>query len=245
MADKSLVWGVFTPECYDRLIGQQDFFHVQCIKLLISKMLGYAIIAGSSILKVFQILNVYRAGNGEGLAISSFILSAIGYTITLAYNILKGYPFSTFGEAFFILIQDMILVLMLLHYKKGLNGLFFVGVVAYGAGTAYLFNGQLSDVVLASLQTATIPIFSAARIPQIITNYQNKSTGVLSAVTCFLQFGGVAARLFTVLAEVNDTVVLAGILVSFVLNGIILLQIGLYWSNTNKLLAAKASKKDK
>ena len=41
-----------TAECFDDLFRNFNFANTQCIKLLISKMLGYVIIAGSVLVKV-------------------------------------------------------------------------------------------------------------------------------------------------------------------------------------------------
>jgi len=46
-----LIYGLFTPTCYDVLLVQGRIFEWTCLKLLISKLLSYVIIAGSCILK--------------------------------------------------------------------------------------------------------------------------------------------------------------------------------------------------
>lgn len=43
---------MLTPECYTTFLLEHNFFHIGCLKLLISKLLGFAIIGGSLILKV-------------------------------------------------------------------------------------------------------------------------------------------------------------------------------------------------
>jgi len=57
-----------------------------------------------------------------------------------------------------------------------------------------------------------VPFFSPSvffsRAPQIYSNFANKSTGQLAAVTSALNTGGSIARTFTVLAEAPDTLVL-------------------------------------
>lgn len=55
----------------------------------------------------------------------------------------------------------------------------------------------VDDRQLAWLQVATIPVTLLSRIPQIMSNYQSKSTGQLSALTIFLYFFGSMARVFT------------------------------------------------
>jgi mannose-P-dolichol utilization defect protein 1 len=55
----------------------------------------------------------------------------------------------------------------------------------------------VNDQHLAMLQAATIPVTLLSRIPQIVSNFQSKSTGQLSALTIFLYFFGSLARVFT------------------------------------------------
>jgi len=43
-----------------------------------------------------------------------------------------------------------------------------------------------------------------SRLPQIITNYRNQSTGQLSALSYFLSFLGYASRFVTIMIESND-----------------------------------------
>lgn len=50
-----------------------------CLKLLISKGLGYAIIAGALLVKIPQIAKVLKARSVEGLQLSMFLLELIGY----------------------------------------------------------------------------------------------------------------------------------------------------------------------
>lgn len=47
-------------------------------------------------------------------------------------------------------------------------------------------------------------------------------------MTYFMQFGGSTARVFTTISEVNDSVILAGFLLGFALNGVLVLQIFYY-----------------
>lgn len=80
----------------------------------------------------------------------------------------------------------------------------------------------------------------ASRGPQILENYRNKSTGVLSLITFVLACAGNYARVFTTLVEVPDKLVLVGcahqfnIVLSAVLNTTILGQIVAYRSNKLK-----------
>lgn len=58
------------------------------------------------------------------------------------------------------------------------------------------------------------------------------NTGVLSAITAFLNLGGTAARVFTTLQEVDDQLILAGFVSAVALNFVLAAQIVWYWNAT-------------
>ena len=43
---------IFTPECYDEFFINSNFFHFECLKISLSKLLSYMIVILSVILKV-------------------------------------------------------------------------------------------------------------------------------------------------------------------------------------------------
>ena len=58
----------------------------------------------------------------------------------------------------------------------------------------------------------------------------NGHTGQLSFITNLMNFLGCLARLFTVIQEVDDSLILFNIATVFSLNTIIVLQFLMYWS---------------
>lgn len=60
--------------------------------------LGYGILAGSTMVKIPQIIAVLKAGSAEGLSPLSIELETLGYCISAAYGFLLGLPFSAYGE---------------------------------------------------------------------------------------------------------------------------------------------------
>ena len=73
-----------------------------------------------------------------------------------------------------------------------------------------------------------------SRLPQIWSIYRESSTGNLSFLTCFLNFAGTAARVFTSLQEVNDNTVIMLFTTSLLMNGIIVTQFAIYWNSDKK-----------
>ncbi|TPX60592.1 hypothetical protein PhCBS80983_g01759 [Powellomyces hirtus] len=235
------------PQCAHRLL-KFDLTATECIKLFISKVLGFGIVLGGMILKVPQILKIVSAGSTAGISFASYFLETAAYTISLAYNFRSGNPFSTYGEMGFITLQNVAILFLILSYSKNLSGL-LAFLVVYVATSVSLFNPDIvSTDLLRNLQWATVLIGVASKLPQIWNNYSAKSTGQLSAITVFLQSAGSAARVFTTLQEVDDPVLLTSALVATGLNALIAFQMVTYWSNrlpTSRISGHNISKNQK
>ena len=226
---------------------------MDCLKLLLSKSLGYAIVFGALVVKVPQIAKLLSSGRADSIAPSMFVLENVGYTIGWAYNQRMGYPFSTYGESVFLLLQGFVLVFLVFALKGRLNAAFWTATAAYAAFAVALFT-VASPATLAALQSLSIPLFAASRIPQILSIHRDRSTGQLAFLTTALNALGSAARIFTTVQEVGDPIMLLGVAISTTLNGFILLQMLLYWNNpppphapteppTEKKAPARVSKK--
>ncbi|KAJ3114346.1 hypothetical protein HDU96_002224 [Phlyctochytrium bullatum] len=99
----------------------------------------------------------------------------------------------------------------------------------YGETQAALFAllspALVSNATLVLLQWLSIFIGSASKIPQIISNFLSGSTGQLSGISLGLQFVGSAARVFTTMREISDSVLIMGSIVAASLNGILFAQV--------------------
>ncbi|EKX35134.1 hypothetical protein GUITHDRAFT_118680 [Guillardia theta CCMP2712] len=81
-----------------------------CATLFLSKVLGYCVMLGGIAFKVPQILKIHRNKSAGGVSISQFALEMCVSAITLSFNYHIAAPFSTYGESFFILLQNIVLV---------------------------------------------------------------------------------------------------------------------------------------
>lgn len=188
---------------------------------------------------------VLRAHHARGLSLPAFTLETLAYLITLIYAYRNSYPFSTYGENFFLTIQNVAITLLIIHYSPLASHATITTkpakaqlqsnqprVFAAGLGfflVAYLLLFVFPMNLLALLQLATVPISLFSKIPQITENFRNQSTGQLSVFAVASQIFGCAARLFTTIQEMGDNLVLAGFGLAFVLNVILGVQIWMYW----------------
>ncbi|KAF8965680.1 hypothetical protein BGZ46_000553 [Entomortierella lignicola] len=236
---------IIGDKCYSSLIEDFNYQDVPCIKYAISKGLGLGIVAGGAIVKVPQIIKIVQAHSAQGLSLLSYLLETLACVIGLAYNVRLNHPLSTYGETFFVTIQNLIILGLMLHYSGKntsaiviLSSFLFLGNVL-GRTTQFIqadgtvvTTAFVSQGALAVLQASTIPINLISKVPQIVENHKNKSTGQLSAFTVFNYFAGSLARVYTTLTEVDDIIILSGFLLSTLFNCVLALQMALYWNNT-------------
>jgi hypothetical protein len=77
---------IFKEHCFEKFL-KFDVSDMDCIKFTISKGLGFGIVAGSSILKLPQIIKILSSGSVEGLTPISWYIEV---SLVLKLNII--YP---------------------------------------------------------------------------------------------------------------------------------------------------------
>ncbi|KAK6962530.1 mannose-P-dolichol utilization defect 1 protein-like isoform X1 [Biomphalaria glabrata] len=218
-------------ECYEEFFIKLNFLHVLCAKILISKCLGYAIICGSCIVKVPQLIKILKAKSGEGISLPSVTFELVAISATWAYGKGHNFPFSSYGESIFLAIQTSIIAFLVLAFSNQLTkGLVYVAV--YAGTLAFLLSPSAPMSLLAVLQGANIVLVSFSKMIQAVSNYNNGSTGQLSVITVYLLFLGSIARIFTSVQETGDMFVVITYCVATLFNGVIAAQMIYYWNTT-------------
>ncbi|KAJ2157333.1 hypothetical protein GGF46_004587 [Coemansia sp. RSA 552] len=217
-------------DCTVTLVDELNILEPHCIRHALSKGLGLGIVLGGCIVKLPQLFKILRSKSVAGISLSSYVLEVLANAITIAYNYRKGYPFTTYGEALFIGAQNYVITLLMLLFTGratlGMAAGAFLVVFTYS-----MFNvSVVGNTALSTLYGLTIPLVISSRIPQIYTIHKNKYTGQLSAFAVFNYFFGTAARLFTTLVEVDDSLVLVGAVLAVIANGVLAAQMVYYWN---------------
>lgn len=168
--------------CYKTLILDIDpAKSPECVKLAVSKGLGIGIIGASSIVKIPQLLKLINSQSAEGISFLSYLLETSSYLISLAYNVRRGFPFSTYGETALIMVQNVAIAALVLHYtgKSAGAAVWVAGLAAAGYA---LFDSSIVDPkTMAVLQAGAGVLGIASKAPQIVANYELGGTGQLSA----------------------------------------------------------------
>ncbi|KAG9135202.1 hypothetical protein Leryth_013495 [Lithospermum erythrorhizon] len=250
-------------------LSKGEFPEKDCLLPLISKLLGYCIVAASTTVKLpqilkpilfsrhtilllkfivnsdpieceqkslfriscfiyHQILKILKNSSIRGLSVVAFELEVVGYTIALAYCLHKGLPFSAYGELAFLLVQAIILVAVIYYFSQPLGMGTWMRALLFCGVAPTILAGQIDPILFEALYASQHAIFFFARVPQIWQNFKNKSTGELSFITCFMNFGGSMVRVFTSMQEKAPMSVVLGSAIGVLTNGTIMSQIIIY-----------------
>lgn len=187
---------------------------------------------------------VLSAQSARGLSLPAYILETLAYAITTAYSYRNDFPFSTYGENFFLTLQNTLITFLIVYLpstplRKAQNtagrlALTAVGTVA-SAVTLYVAPRE----TLALFQLATLPLSLFSKLPQIVQNARSRSTGQLSTFAVVAQIAGCLARLFTTATEIGDIIVTAGFALALVLNIVVGIQMWMYWGKDDKEVYSK------
>ena len=235
--------GLLYPiECCHQIFDDFNFFEEECAKTIISKTLGFGIIAGSTVVKLPQIIKILAAKSGEGISVFGTILELLAVVFGAAYGIGKKYPFTSWGEALFLTIETAAIAFFVIYFgSKKVQS--FIFLIVFSLISYVLMSGLTPINVLWSLQATNLPLVVVGKLIQAYRNYQNGHTGQLSVITFGLMFLGAFARIFTSIRETGDTLVVMIFVTATLANLIIVCQMLYYWNTTNKVLEAAAKKK--
>ena len=208
-----------------------NFLDPICLRLAISKSLGYVTIAGACLYKMPVIMNIYKSKSASGLHPLSVYLESSSFIALVYYNMQKLNAISTYGDNISASTQNLMIILLIWYYgidgkKLGAShvGLVLFAFIIFGICLSFCPAEQLGYIAIYSTVISTI-----SKIPQVLQNFQTKSIGVQSWVTMLTSFLGVLAKLFICLTETSDDIYLViGNGVAVALNGTLLLQSIIY-----------------
>ena len=178
--------GFFMPEkCHNILFTDYDigtFLAGECVKFAVSKVLGYAIIAGAVLVKVPQIMAMLKQKSSEGISFMATALDFILIADTLAYGYYKNFSFASYGDSLPMFLQTAAIWILipLLSGKKGSAFLTFsiCAVLAY-AGYTKMIPFEYIDL----LNKGQVPVVVLSRGLQAFSNLKAGHTKSLSFVS--------------------------------------------------------------
>lgn len=226
---RSVVSPLFiSDQCYDTLVMELNVFDKECLLSTLSTCAGLGIVVLSLLLKLPIANNMYLAKSADGLSLTSLYLETSMYLSVLCYFFMlePPAPFSTYGEKYSLMAGNFLLASLAWTYS-GKGWLFRIASVAGLVACFFLFTNLPPDMrkylIYYSSSGALL-----ARTPQIMMNFRNGHTGVLSLGSLVAAISGAVVRVLTVLKQVPDFLAAAGELLPLSLNIVILIQVILY-----------------
>lgn len=236
---------LFDKQCCSKLIDNLDYSDQECLKMFGTKLLGYGIVVGASAVKLPQVLKIFGAKSGVGLAINGVLLELLAITFNACYSYRNGFPFSAWGEAIFLAIETALIALLVLWYDKQQGRATVLFTLYLGLVLSLIHPTLVPLNMMWYLQSTVLPLAVIGKLLQAFKNYRAKHTGQLSALTAWAILAGSITRILTTIQETGDKLTAVTFACSASANAIIAIQVLLYWKSTQKHLRKQLKKQSK
>mgnify|MGYP001173796534 CR=1 FL=1 len=193
------------------------------------RLVGGAMLVGSTAVKAPQIARILRSRSALGIAPSSLRLETLTNASQCAYHSRLGYPLETYGENAALLIQNLVCISLLHRYSpsRGRLSRWARDVAAFACVCAAV--SRLHSAAMPLLSLINTPLIIAANCAQIRLNIASGSTGELALLTVLLRWAGALVRVFTTLSQLGaDVFVLLNHSLGLLLTSLLLWQFWLF-----------------
>lgn len=104
---------IFGDECCAKISDNLiHIFDLDCMKIAIPNLLSIAILVCGGLVKVPQIVNVWKRKSAFGISMFSLLFEILSLSLTAAYNYRMKYPFENYGECIFLFGQTSAIFLL-------------------------------------------------------------------------------------------------------------------------------------
>lgn len=187
--------------------------------------LGYSCVVGSVFRCLPQIHRILTRKSVEGISFTAILAEFLIYSINLAYNLYYKYPFNTYGDLCISWVVLIFVMVLIQRFKKFDTSKVALVTVLSSIWCYTLFSNSLPAYILSALQAASsVGLALGSRIPQILLNWRQGTTGELSIIMFIANGLGCLIRIFTTIALTGDMLLLSNCVFHFVLNAIIIVQ---------------------
>lgn len=186
------------------------------------------------VLKFPQIFVLMRAKAAAGVSLNSLLLELIGYIVFVTYQMYYDYPPPTYLEYPILIAQDVILLLLVLHYTGNLRHSLIYTLVFVGGWRLLTVEKWIIDL---AMNLCTF-ISAGSKFAQLQCLWRSKDAGQVSALSWGMATYTCMARIYTTTVTTGDMQVLVRFITMTLLNLWVLLTV-LYYQRRSS-----SSKKD-
>ncbi|XP_021245370.1 PQ-loop repeat-containing protein 3 isoform X3 [Numida meleagris] len=155
-----------------------------------------------AVIKLPQLAAVLKAGSARGLSLGSLVLELAGFVVFLRYQIYYDYPLQTYLEYPIIIAQDVILLLLILHFSGNMKQGLLYAVTFWGGWYTLTLRRWIIDL---AMNLCTL-ISAASKLAQLRCLWQTRDSGQVSALTWSMSAYTCATRIFTTVMTTNDLI---------------------------------------
>ncbi|XP_076867724.1 mannose-P-dolichol utilization defect 1a [Brachyhypopomus gauderio] len=224
---KSFLLSYLMPEkCYDYFFHHLNFTHVPCLKILLSKIMGFCIM-WTLLAPMAQIWKLLWAGRSEGVSLVSALLDMLVVSAHVTFCIHQKFPIGAWGESVFILIQYAVVTFLIQYYRgNGIAGALVL--TAYGGFICLLASPLTSQTIIRAAWEWNVLMVIASRLTQVACNHSSGYTGQLSGLYVFLMFLGSLGRMYNSIQETGHSPRTQAWLLAVCCSGLLLVQVVLF-----------------
>lgn len=158
------------------------------------------------------------------------------------YHILMKLPFSTWGENFAVLIQNLTIVGLVWLWEAPRVKWTEMVAVTLGFAALCFLQFSLPAALYPWLIYINLPLGVSSNLPQIVTNFRQKHTGQVAVVSNILKLVGCSVRIFTTLTQIGwDLGLISNYALGATMNLIIVCQCWIYREQVRPPLPASDS----
>jgi len=199
---------------------------------MISNILSVTTILLSVIMKAPQIIRIYNQKQTGGISLTSLLLDLINLSTTTCYNYTNNYSLMSYMEYPIILLQQYILIGIVLFYNNRLNvKVLILSVLYIGLLTAFVCE-LLPSSILTILVPFGTPVSLSSKCLQLYTIMKFKNADSISLTTWFISAYTNGARIYTILMDSADKMLLVNFCFNTSLSTSILLA-SVYYKQTS------------
>ncbi|KAM8833140.1 solute carrier family 66 member 3 [Synchiropus picturatus] len=178
-------------------------------------------LAACAVLKLPQIVVLVRGRSSCGLSLHGLLLELAGFVVFMTYQVYYDYPPPTYLEYPLLIAQDVVMLLLILHYNQQRSHALLYALLFVGGWRLVTVHKWMVDLAM-SLCTV---LSAASKLAQLQCLWRSKDAGQVSALSWLLAVYTCAARIYTTAVTTGDVQVLVRFMVTTSLNAWVLLTV--------------------
>ncbi|XP_046668885.1 solute carrier family 66 member 3 isoform X1 [Homalodisca vitripennis] len=150
---------------------------------LFSDFLSIITISSCLVLKVPQILSIYRLKSASGINIYGLLMELGSYTTTTCYNYVNGYALLSYMEYPIIIVQEYALIFLVLKYKHLFNTRTYVLITVYFVISLGFVSKVIPSPVLMYIIPLCTPVSLSSKAIQLCEILRTRNADSVSITT--------------------------------------------------------------